>query len=80
MLAKSPQEISLGMVMETLDGTSAPLNCIDEPTECIQYSICAQRDVWQSVDQVVQNVLNFTSIGELAQRQAHTVSGGMYQI
>lgn len=80
MLAKSPYEISLGTVMTTLDGTTVPLNCIEEPTDCIQYSICTQRDVWQSVDQVVHNVLNFTTIGELAQRQTGKASHGMYQI
>ncbi len=80
VLAKSPHEISIGMLAGTLEGTSAPLSCIAEPAECKQYSTCAQRDVWQSVDQVVQSVLNSTSIGELAQRQNRMASRGMYQI
>ena len=81
VLAIRPDQINLGMVVEILGSNSAPLNCIEEPEECIQYSVCTQRDVWQSVDQVVQSVLSFTSIGELAQRQIRAKApAGMYQI
>ena len=79
-MAKSPYEISLSTVMGTLDGTSAPLNCIEEPAGCTLHSTCTQRDVWQSVDQVMQSVLSSTSIGELAQSQSRLASRGMYQI
>ena len=80
VMAKSPYEISLSTVMGTLDGTSAPLNCIEEPAGCTLHSTCTQRDVWQSVDQMMQSVLSSTSIGELAQSQSRLASRGMYQI
>lgn len=79
VLAKSPHEISLRMVMATLDGTASPLRCIEEPAGCSVYDACAQRNIWQSVDEAVQSVLNSISIGDLAQRQSHMASRGMYQ-
>jgi Rrf2 family protein len=45
VLAKAPNEISLGMVMAGLEGTVTSLDCITEPTECTLSNICAQRDV-----------------------------------
>lgn len=80
VLAKAPHEISLGMVMNGLEGTAASLDCIDEPTECTLSSICAQRDVWRSVEEAVQSVLSSTTIADLASRQQRLQSRGMYQI
>jgi Rrf2 family protein len=80
VLAKAPNEISLGMVMAGLEGTAASLDCIDEPAECTLSSICAQRDVWRSVEDVVQSVLSSTTIADLANRQKRLQSRGTYQI
>ena len=80
MLAKPPHEISLGMVMAGLEGTAAPLDCIDEPDCCNLSKICAQREVWRSVEDAVQGVLNGTTIADLASRQERLQSRGMYHI
>jgi Rrf2 family protein len=78
---RGPQgEISLGMVVGTLEGTGAPLVCIEDPGECTLSSACAQREVWQTVEATVHNVLNTTTIGDLASRQQHLVGRGMYYI
>ena len=79
-LAKTPSEISLGMVMATLDGTTAPLDCFAEPAECILSNTCAQREVWRTVEEAVQSVLNSTTIADLANRQRHLAARAMYQI
>ncbi len=80
VLAKAPHDISLGMVMASLEGTAAPLDCMDEPTECTLSSICAQREVWRSVEDAVHGVLSSTTIADLANRQKRLRSRGMYQI
>ena len=80
VLAKAPHEISLGMVMAGLEGTAAPLDCIDEPAECNLSRICAQREVWRSVEDAVQSVLNSTTIADLANRQERLQNRGMYHI
>ena len=80
VLAKAPHEISLGMVMAGLEGTAAPLDCIDEPAECNLSRICAQREVWRSVEDAVQSVLNSTTIADLASRQERLQNRGMYHI
>ena len=80
VLAKAPHEISLGMVMAGLEGTAALLDCIDEPAECNLSRICAQREVWKSVEDAVQSVLNSTTIADLANRQERLQNRGMYHI
>ena len=80
VLAKAPDEISLGMVMDGLEGTAAALDCIAEPTECTLSDICAQRDVWRSVEDAIHSVLSSTTIADLANRQERLHGRGMYQI
>ncbi|MBF8266607.1 MAG: Rrf2 family transcriptional regulator [Dehalococcoidia bacterium] len=80
VLARAPHEISLGMVMASLEGTAAPLDCMEEPTECTLSSICAQRDMWRSVEDAVQSVLSSTTIADLANRQRQLQGQGVYQV
>ena len=68
-LAKSPKEISLGMVISSLEGESALLECISVPECCTFYPSCAQREVWSSVEEAVQQVLKATTIADLVARQ-----------
>ena len=69
MLARPPEEISLGDVMAVLEGRSSPLDCIDEPSECTLSAVCAQRELWRDVEDAIQGLLNTTSIARLASRQ-----------
>ncbi|MBI4234496.1 MAG: Rrf2 family transcriptional regulator [Chloroflexi bacterium] len=80
VLARPPSGITLEMVMSTLEGTSAPLDCFEEPAECIYSRACAQREVWRSVEEAVQTVLSSTTIADLANRQRRLTTRGMYQI
>ena len=79
MLAKAPHEISLGMVMAGLEGTAAPLECFETPAECTLAGVCAQRDVWRSVEDAVHSVLSSTTIADLANRQTRLQDRGAYQ-
>ena len=69
VLARPPEEISLGDVMAVLEGRSSPLDCIDEPSECTLSAVCAQRELWRDVEDAIQGLLNTTSIARLASRQ-----------
>ena len=69
VLAKLPEAISLGDIVATLEGRSAPLECIETPSECTLSAACAQRETWRSVEEAIQQVLDVTSIANLASRQ-----------
>ena len=79
-LARDPSEINVGMIMLTLEGNTPVLDCLTEPNECTLSYTCAQRDVWRSVDEAVHDLLNATTVADLAYRQNHLAGRGMYQI
>jgi Rrf2 family protein len=68
VLARPAAEISLNDVVGTLEGRSAPLDCIDDATECSLSDACAQRDIWRDVEEAVHAVLVMTTVRDLADR------------
>ena len=67
-LAKEPSEIRLSMVMECLGGAETLVGCLGDVNMCIHVPSCAQREVWQRVDQAVYGILDSTSISDLVAR------------
>ena len=68
-LASDPVDIDLGMVMNTLDGSSSLLDCLTNPLDCVFSDSCAQQEVWKAVEEAIQNVLSDISLADLARRQ-----------
>ena len=79
-LGMEPSEITLSMVMTTLEGNTSPLDCITSPTDCIFSDSCAQQEVWKSVEDSIHSVLSNTTLAHIAQRQSYLSGHGMYQI
>ena len=66
MLARAAGEITLRQVVETLEGRMAPLDCIVDADECVLSGSCTQRDIWRGVEEAVQQVLEATTVQQLA--------------
>jgi Rrf2 family protein len=69
LLARPAAEITLDEVVATLEGRSAPLECIEDSTGCAMAGACAQQDIWRDVEDAVHHVLATTTVGQLASRQ-----------
>ena len=69
VLARPPGEITLDEVVATLEGHTVPLDCLEDPSECVLSDTCAQRDIWRDVEEAVHAVLRTTSVGDLVERQ-----------
>ena len=69
-LARTPQQINLYEIMRELDGNASPLDCLSLPTDCMFAGCCAQKEIWQSVEDSIQQVLEGTTLAHLAERQS----------
>ena len=74
-LAKASGDIRLDQVIPVLEGTMAPISCLDKVKDCSRFDICATRQVWQAVAEATRGVLGATTIQELADRQAPLEAG-----
>jgi Rrf2 family protein len=67
-LALSPDDIRLSMIMDCLDGTENLVACLDNIGSCVHVPACAQREVWQSVELAVYQILDSKTISDLVAR------------
>jgi Rrf2 family protein len=70
VLAQPPASISVGMVMRALGGVEPVVSCLEDPASCSHTPACAQRDVWRSVEEAINAILDRTTIADLLQRTA----------
>ena len=78
-LVRPPDQLSLREVIEALEGSLAPIDCLDERSACSQAGGCAQRSVWEEVRQATVAILERTTIADLEERDRPAV-GGRYVI
>jgi len=54
--------------MECLGVAETMVRCLGDSSTCVHIPSCAQREVWERVDQAVFDVLHSTTIGGLVER------------
>ncbi len=68
-LAKPPEEIRLSEVIQILEGSIAPAECINNPRICNRSELCVTRDVWGELKKAMDGVLESTTLQDLVERQ-----------
>ncbi len=68
-LVKTPEEIRLSDVIQLLEGSMAPVACVDNPEMCNRSSFCVTRDIWCELKKAMDDVLESTSLQDLVERQ-----------
>ena len=68
-LARPPEQVNLGEVIELLEGSVAPVECVDDPASCSRTAGCVTRDVWTELKRAMTGVLDSTTLKDLAERQ-----------
>jgi Rrf2 family cysteine metabolism transcriptional repressor len=68
-LARSPDKITLLEVIQILEGSTAPVECVDSPDVCRRNKTCASRDVWIELKLSIDRVLETTTLEDLMKKQ-----------
>ncbi len=68
-LARAPEEIRLSEVVRLLEGSVAPVECVDNPETCNRSELCVTRDIWGELKQAIDGVLESTTLKDLVERQ-----------
>ena len=80
-LIRSPEEVRLSDVMTALEGSLAPIACVDDPDACTRTGGCVQREIWVRVRDATVQILESVTIGDLAEKERqHNHHGGRYYI
>ena len=72
MLSRPAEEITLGQVIRTLDGTIAPVGCVSkiayEPCTCPDARACPLRAAMNQVRDAIVAVVDYTSLADAVSR------------
>src|SRR5512137_1078612 len=68
-LARPPEEIRLDRVIEVLEGSVAPVECVDNAGLCARSDECVTRDVWSDIKAAIMGVLESLTVKDLMERQ-----------
>ena len=68
-LVKPPEEVKLSEVIQLLEGSIAPVDCVNNPGVCSRSELCAPRDIWGELKKAMDGVLESTTLQDLVERQ-----------
>ena len=82
LLLKPPAEVKLTEVVQLLEGSIAPVDCVNDPRVCSRSVSCVTRDIWMQIKDAMIQVLDSTTLQDLVerQRQKEQTETGMYHI
>ena len=69
VLAKPPSEIRLSKIMEVLEGSMAPVDCVDDARVCHRVNLCVTRDIWAKMKEAVDNILESITLQDMVEQQ-----------
>ena len=81
-LAKSPQEIKLSEIIGLLEGSLAPVECVNDASYCPRSDFCVTREVWGEMKKAMNEILESTTLQDLVERQRRKeqIKDAMYHI
>ena len=68
-LSKLPQEIKLIEVVGLLEGSTAPVDCVNDPKVCPRSDSCLTRDIWNEMKKAIDGVLESKTLQDLVDMQ-----------
>lgn len=69
-LAKPAEEYTVGMILRLIEGSLAPVACMDdEKNQCTRCEKCATLGVWEKINKAVSDVVDNITLADLAEEQ-----------
>ena len=69
LLAKPPEEISVGEIVRVLEGEISLTSCIDDPAACRKTGTCLTRGIWEEATRAMNEKLNSVTLSTLLNDQ-----------
>jgi len=77
ILARPASQIKLSHIIRALEGSTAPVECVDDPKLCSRVGICVTRDVWMKIKEKIEEILESVSLKDLAEQQKKKQEEGL---
>ncbi len=80
-LTRPSAEITMKDIIGAVEGSIAPVECVDSSSACDKTGICSARDLWVRVKEAIEDVLESTTLANLVEsRNKKETTGVNYTI
>ncbi len=76
-LIRSASEITMKDIINAVEGSLAPVECVDNSTLCTKTNMCSTRDVWVKMKEAMEDVLEATTLANLMESSNKKKSTGI---
>ena len=75
-LAKAPGEYTAGQILRTIEGSMAPIACLEcEVNECEHYDKCATIEFWEGMNKVISDYVDSVTLEHLIDSYKKRMAG-----
>ena len=60
-----PEELTVGTVLRTVEGSLSPVECVDSPSSCPRSDRCITFGLWKRLKEAIDDVVDHTSVADL---------------
>lgn len=77
-LLKQPAQIKLSQIIQLLEGTITPVECVTYPELCPRVDQCGTHDIWCLIKKAIDDILETTTLQDLVdiERRKIAIHGG----
>jgi Rrf2 family transcriptional regulator, cysteine metabolism repressor len=68
-LSRPPEEIRLIDIIRVMEGSTAPVECVDNASICSRSGSCPTRSLWVELKRATDQILESTTLKDLMERQ-----------
>ena len=68
-LAHPPAAYTVGMILRLMEGSLAPVDCLEEGHSCDRMEECVTVEVWRELKEAIDQVVDHITLQDLLERQ-----------
>ena len=79
-LSRPPEQINAWDVVVAMEGSLAPVSCLEDEAACARTGSCATEGLWRRVEDAVRGVLSGTTLADLIRENILIEHGQLVQL
>jgi len=68
-LSKDIHQIKLRDIIDALEGSVFPVDCVDNPEMCDRSKKCVTYEIWKDIQNTINNMLDSLTLADMVERQ-----------
>lgn len=70
-LSRAPEKISLGQILKVLEGSMAPVSCLEYDGDgCERAHNCSSLPIWKELDEAIHHIIDKYTLADIVSSQA----------